>query len=185
MFGKITQEMVDEIQVEAGVLLKNFDPDMPNVLDKDIICATTGGITANCTPTFEDWGSDIDNCPDNAKEMKHINGYECTFGFTSVGVSETFIKLALGAADKDEDGKIVPRTELKASDFSDVWFVSDKTNGGMLAILLKNALSTGGFSLKTTKKSKGQVSVTLTGHVSITDPSAVPMEFYSTAALDD
>ena len=182
MFGKITQDMIDEIQVEAGAILKNFDPEDPSsVADSDFICATTGGITANCVPTFEDWGSDIDNCPDNAKEMKHITGYECTFAFTSIGVSESFIKLALGAADIVE-GKVVPRTEVKATDFTNLWFVSDKSAGGMLAILLKNALSTGGFSLKTTKKNKGQVSVTLTGHVSITDPDAVPMEFYSTAA---
>lgn len=182
MFGRITQDMIDQIQVEAGVLLKTFDIDEPDIKDADIICATTGGITANCVPTYEDWGSDIDNCPDNTKELKKITGYECTFSFTSVGVSETFIKLALGAADIDENGKIVPRMELNLSDFSNIWFVSDKTSGGILAILLKNALSTGGFSLKTTKKAKGQVSVTLTGHVSITDPDAVPMEFYSTEA---
>jgi hypothetical protein len=39
-------------------------------------------------------------------------------------------------------------------------------------------LSTAGFSLKTTKKGKGTVGVTLTGHVSISDTDVVPMEFY-------
>ena len=46
---------------------------------------------------------------------------------------------------------------------------------------LKNALSTGGFSLKTTKNGKGQISVELTGHVSISTQDAMPMEFYSEA----
>lgn len=180
-FGKVTQAILDEIQVEAGVLLKNFDPEEPNIVDSDIICATTGGITVSCIPTIEDWGEDIDNCPNHTKEMARVTGYDCTFSFTSLGVSETSIKLALGAADIDpETHKVTPRTELKSDDFSDVYFVSDKSNGGMLAVVLKNALSTGGFSLKTTKKNKGQVSVTLTGHVSISDPDEVPMEFWST-----
>jgi hypothetical protein len=51
----------------------------------------------------------------------------------------------------------------------------------MVAVCLKNALSTGGFTIQTSKNGKGQVSVTLTGHVSITDQNTMPMEFYSEA----
>ena len=43
---------------------------------------------------------------------------------------------------------------------------------------MRNALSTGGFSLQTTKNGKGQVSVSLKGFASIKDISKVPMEFY-------
>lgn len=42
-----------------------------------------------------------------------------------------------------------------------------------------NALSTGGFSLQTTKNGKGQISLEITGHVSIEAQSVMPMEFYS------
>ena len=52
----------------------------------------------------------------------------------------------------------------------------------LLAACLKNALSTGGFTLKTTKNGKGQVSVELTGHVSIEAQDVMPMEFYSFTA---
>lgn len=181
-FNRITKDQFDEIQVEAGVLLKNFDPEEPNIVDSDIICATTGGVTANCTPTFTDYGEDIDNVPNNTLELKRIDDYECTLAYTSVGVSETSIKLDLGAADIDpETHKITPRRTLKKEDFSDVYWVGERADGGMIAIVLKNALSTGGFSLKTTKKAKGQVSVTLTGHVSIDNPDEVPMEFWSTS----
>ena len=48
-----------------------------------------------------------------------------------------------------------------------------------MAIQLKNALSTGGFTIQTTKNGKGQVSVELTGHVSIDAQDVVPMVFYS------
>lgn len=184
-FNKITKESLNEIVIEAGLILKTFNVSAPNVKDEDIVCTTTGGVTITCNPTFEDWGSDIDNCPDNTIEMKRVTGYECSIAFTSIDCSETSLKLALGAADIDpETHKVTPRRELKASDFSDVWFAGDKVGGGMFATVLKNALGTGGFSLKTTKKGKGQVSVTLSGHVSIENPDEVPMEFWSTDGDD-
>lgn len=48
----------------------------------------------------------------------------------------------------------------------------------MAAICLKHVLSSGGFSLQTTKNGKGQLSVELMGHVSINAQNEVPMEFY-------
>lgn len=183
MFTKISQDAFDELQVDAGVLLKNFTPANPSEpSDSDIITATTGGITVNCVPTFEDWGSDVDNCPNNLKEMKHITGYDCNIQLTALGTSPELIKLAIGAADIDgsDSTKIIPRRKLKSSDFTDLWWVGDKADGGLVAVKIKNALSTAGFSLKTTKDGKGNVSITLTGHVSVNAQDTMPMEFYST-----
>jgi hypothetical protein len=95
------------------------------------------------------------------------------------------IRMSLGCADIDgtNTSKIVPRSDLRQSDFaSSIWWVGDRADGGCVAIELKNALSTGGFSLQTTKNGKGQVSVELTGHVSITAQKVVPMVFYSADA---
>ena len=93
-------------------------------------------------------------------------------------------RLALGAADIDgsDTTKIIPRRDLKQSDFTDLWWVGDKADGGLVAVQLKNALSTSGFSLKTTKNGKGQIDTEFTGHVSIEDQNTMPMVFYSTAA---
>ena len=99
--------------------------------------------------------------------------------FTSLGTSPDNIKMALGSADVTTN-KITPRRDLKQTDFKDeLWWVGDRADGGCVAICLKNALSTGGFSLQTTKSGKGQISCELTGHVSITAQDVVPMEFYS------
>ena len=181
-FTVIPQSTFEEMQLDAGVLLNTFDPAEPEApADADIICATTGGITASCVPTYSDLGEDVDNCPENMKELKHLDGWECTLGFTSLGVSPANIKLALGAADIDgtDSTKIVPRKALEQTDFNDIWWVGDRADGGFVAIKLKNALSTAGFALTTTKAGKGQVAVTLTGHVSIDAQDEVPMEFYS------
>jgi hypothetical protein len=183
-FTVIPKDTFDDLQLDAGVLLRNFTPATAAApQDSDIICATTGGINAACTPTYSDLGEDVDNCPNNLMELKHLDGWDCTLAFTSLGTSTAAIKMALGSADIDtqDTTKVVPRRDLKQSDFSDIWWVGDKADGGMVAIQLKNALSTGGLSLQTTKSGKGQISVTLTGHVSIEAQTDMPMVFYSTS----
>ena len=150
-FNKVNPEIFNQLQVEAGILLSSFDPTSTAAInDDDIICATSGGIKADCVPSYTDFGEDIDNVPNNTMELKRLDGYECTFAFTALNVTTNVIKTALGAADIDstDTTKVTPRAELKL------------------------------VSLQTTKKGKGQLSVTLTGHISIEHTDIVPMEFY-------
>ncbi len=186
-FTVIPQDTFEGLQLDAGVLLRTFNPETGAApKDEDIICATTGGINPSCVPTYSDFAEDVDNAPTNLMEFKHLDGWECKMGFTSLGTSAESIRLALGAADIDPaTGKIIPRRSVKLTDFSDVWWVGDRADGGMVAIRLINALSTGGFSLQTTKNGKGQVSMELTGHVSIKDQDTMPMEFYSAGPVGE
>lgn len=185
-FTKIPQNTFDNLQTDAGVLLKQFDPDNPSEpADADIITATTGGIQVTATPTYSDYGEDVDNVPNNMKELKHLDGWEVKLSTTALGTSPELIKLSLGAADINGETKIVPRANLLQTDFEDaLWWVGDKADGGLLAVKLLNALSTGGFSLQTTKNGKGQLTLEITGHVSINNQSVVPVEFYSLSGED-
>lgn len=186
-FTVIPQDTFEGMQLDAGVLLQDFDPETGEFdKTKDIICATTGGINVVCQAEYSDLGEDVDNCPNNMMELKHLDGWTCTMGFTSLGTSPASIALSLGAADIDAaKGKITPRRDLKLTDFKSVWWVGDRADGGMVAVHLFNALSTGGFSLQTTKGGKGQNTMELTGHVSIEEQDVVPMEFYSTGPVEE
>lgn len=186
-FTVIPQNTFNALQLDAGVLLKTFNPASPAApADSAIICATTGGISVSCVPTYSDFGEDVDNCPNNLKELKHLDGWECTMSTTSLGTSPELIKLALGAADIDgqNSSKIVPRKDLEQTDFADLWWVGDRADGGMVAVRLINALSTGGFVLQTEKNGKGQITLELMGHVSINAQSVMPMVFYSDDPTD-
>ena len=178
-FSVVSQDVFDEFQVDAGVLLNSFDPETPALVDENIICATTGGINPTCVPTYSDWGEDVDNVPNGMKELMHLDGWETSLGFTALNTTTEVIRMALGAADIGaENGAIIPRRDLKDTDFADVGWVGDRSDGGLVAIRLINALSSSGFSLQTTKNGKGQIAVTLNGHPSINEQSKVPMEFY-------
>ena len=184
VFNQVTSDELDHIQINAGMLLNSFDPDSPAApTAANIISATTGGITASCIPQFEDFGEDIDNCPNNTREMKRITGYDCTLATTLLDMTEDTFKLSVGAAIKnaataEHPASVEPRAQVAVQDFQDIWFVSEKVNSKIIAIQLENALSTGGFVYKTQKNGKGQLTVTWTGHIAISNPDSIPMKFY-------
>lgn len=183
-YAVIPESTFQDMQLDAGVLLSQFDPANPAVSNEHIITATTGGVQATCKPTYSDLAEDVDNVPNGMMEFQHNDGWECTLSTTALGTSPEMIRMSLGCADIDgtDTTKIVPRADLKQSDFaSSIWWVGDKADGGFVAIELKNVLSTEGFSLQTTKNGKGQTSLTLKGHVSINAQKVVPMVFYSVA----
>lgn len=185
-FTKIPESTFDELQINAGILLKDFDISTGTFDDADMITATTGGITVNVKPSYVDFGDDIDNCPKNTMELKRIESTEVSLATTALNINEDLLLYQLGAADKDAvTGAIKPRTELKTTDFKTIWWVGDLSNGGYIAVKVSNALSTDGFSIKTSDKGKGNVSVTFTGHVSIEAQDVIPAEFYLGAADDE
>lgn len=186
-FTRIPQETFNELQINAGILLKDFDVETGTFSDSDILTATTGGITVNVKPTYEDFGEDIDNCPKNTMELKRkTDADEVTMSTTALCINKDVLLYQLGAADEDPvTGAIKPRKDLKTSDFKDLWWVGDLSNNGYVAIKISNTLSTDGFSLKTSDKGKGQIGLGITGHVSIDAQDIVPAEFYLGEGDDD
>lgn len=181
-FTKISAEAFQAMQFEAGLLLKSFNPaDPQEPEDEDIICATSGGINPTLVASYSDLGEDVDNCPNNTKELKILESWEAKLACTALDITPEVIRRSLGAADIDElnPNAVTARMDIKQSDFEDLWLVCDRLDGGFVAIHLLNALSTGGFSLQTTKKGKGTVALEFTGHVSINAQNVVPMEFFS------
>lgn len=183
-FTVVANDAFDALQVDAGVILTNFDPTNPYTTpaSADILATTTGGVNPTCVPTFSDYGEDVDNVPNNMMEFKHLDGWEAKMSFSSIKFNAANTKWALGAADTEllANGVTVvkPRRDVKLADFQDLWWVGDKANGGAYAINLKNALSTGGLNIQSTKNGKGTNQIEVTGHVSINAQDEMPMVIY-------
>nr|DAO69740.1 MAG TPA: major tail protein [Caudoviricetes sp.]DAR36025.1 MAG TPA: major tail protein [Caudoviricetes sp.] len=192
-FTKIPSDAFQKLQINAGILTTDFTPSTGEVGADGQIGATTGGVTFTATPTFSDFGEDIDNCPKNMKEFKRQDMVEAKMSGTFVNADTKTAKLLCGAADIDtsDTTKVVPRTDLKDSDFTDLWLVGDYSdkngakNGGFIAIHMLNALSTGGFQLKTADKAKGQFAFEFTAHYSLAAQDKVPYEIYIKAGTEE
>lgn len=186
-YTKIPTDTFKNLQLNAGVLLKSFDVETQTMAADSIVGATSGGVSFTAVPSFIDFGEDIDNCPKNMKEMKKLDSWEAKMSGTFASVSKSLAKTLVGAADLS-GSKIAPRNDLAAADFSDLWWVGDYSEvnedgtstgkAGFIAIHLLNALSTGGFSIQSSDKGKGQFEFEFTGHYSMEDQDKVPFELY-------
>nr|DAT14694.1 MAG TPA: major tail protein [Caudoviricetes sp.] len=185
-FTKIPVDTFQKLQINAGVLTTDFTPATGTIGEAGQIGATTGGVNFTATPTYSDFGEDIDNCPKNMKELKNLDSWETKMTGTFVNADTAIAKRLCGAADigTTDTTKVTPRNDLKDADFDDIWLVGDysdkngETNGGFIAIKLINALSTGGFQLQTSDKAKGQFAFEFTGHYSMSAQNTVPFEIY-------
>jgi hypothetical protein len=185
-YYEVKKDTFDGLVTESGLLLKNLDltaveAGEAGFTDDDIICATTGGISVQDTTEWQDLGEDVDNCPVNMKEFKVMTSRSASISTSALSMTPESLKLALGAADISEDGKmVVPRTSLdQDKDFQTIYWVSDKANGGAVVAVLTNALSTGGMTVQTGKATKATLALTLTGHISINAQDVAPLTFYS------
>lgn len=185
-FTKIPSDAFQKLQINAGILTTDFTPATGTIGEAGQIGATTGGINFIATPAYTDFGEDIDNCPKNMKELKRLESWDVKMTGTFVNADTAIAKRMCGAADigTTDTTKVTPRNDLKDADFDDIWLVGDysdkngETNGGFIAIKLINALSTGGFQLKTADKSKGKFAFEFTGHYSMSAQDTVPFEIY-------
>lgn len=181
-FTQIPETTFKEIQLNAGILVDTFTPETGTI--GNIIGATSGGINFTATPTYTDYGGDIDNCPKNTKELKKLDAWEAKMSGTFISVTAAIVKKLTGAADVVETSHIVPRNDIANTDFKDIWWVgdysdqNDEEDGGFLAIHLLNGLSTGGFQIQTGNKAKGTFSFEFTGHYSLEEQDKVPFEVY-------
>lgn len=188
-YTRIPENTFKELQMNAGILAKDFDPATGEVAEADLFGATTGGLSFSDSMSWVDLGEDIDNCPKDMMELKKLDKHEVKVSGTFVTMNPETAHILAAAADADENdpGHIIPRNDVLLSDFQDVWVIGDYSdvnedstegNAGFIAIHLMNALNTGGFQIKTADKAKGQFAFEFTGHYSMNAQDTVPYELY-------
>lgn len=185
-YSQLPADMFKNIQFNAGMIVTEFSLETGIAPDNAQVGATSGGINFTATPSYSDYGEDIDNCPKNMKEMRRLDSWEAKLSGTFVSLKTEAGAMLCAAADVSNGG-IVPRSVLKSTDFKDLWVIGDYSEinedgttgkAGFMAIKLLNALSTGGFQLQTGDKAKGQFSFEFTGHYSMDAPEKVPFEIH-------
>lgn len=189
-FTKMPVDAFQKLQLNAGILVDTFDPATGTI--GNILGATSGGINFNSNPTYSDFGEDVDNCPANMKELKHLDSFDPQMSGTFLTCTPAVLKDLVAAADVDADDttRVVPRAELIATDFKDLWWIGDYSdqntgdNAGYLAIHLMNALNQTGFQIQSGKNAKGTMSFEYHGHYSMAAQETVPFEIYCKGGSD-
>lgn len=196
-FTQIPTNTFKKLQLNAGILTTEFDPATGELSASNIIGATSGGVSFEATPSFSDFGEDIDNCPKNTKELKRLDSWEAKMSGSFVTMDTTAAVSVIGTAAvaSGDQTKVVPRNSVDANDFKDIWWVGDYSDvnddgssagkAGFIAVKLINALSTGGFKIQSGDKAKGTFEFEYTGHYSIENTDVVPFELYIKAGSAD
>ena len=157
-YTQIPSDTFKSLQLNAGILLSDFKPETGSFTESDMLGATTGGNSFTATPTFTDYGEDIDSCPANMKELKKLTSWEAKLSGTFVTISPGTAKRLTAAAD-----------------------VTTGDKAGFVAIHLLNSLSTAGFQLQSNDDGKGQFAFEFTGHYSLDAQDVPPFEVYVAA----
>lgn len=196
-FTQIPTDTFKKLQLNAGILTTEFDPATGELSASNIIGATSGGVSFEATPSFTDFGEDIDNCPKNTKELKKLDSWEAKMSGSFVTMDTNVATSVIGTAAvaSDDQTKVVPRNYVEAKDFKNIWWVGDYSDinedgssagkAGFIAIKLINALSTGGFKIQSGDKAKGTFEFEYTGHYSSDNIDTVPFEIYIKAGSAD
>lgn len=196
-FTQIPTDTFKKLQLNAGILTTEFDPATGELTASNIIGATSGGVSFEATPSFTDFGEDIDNCPKNTKELKKLDSWEAKMSGSFVTMDTNVATSVIGTAAvaSDDRTKVVPRNYVEAKDFKNIWWVGDYSDinedgssagkAGFIAIKLINALSTGGFKIQSGDKAKGTFEFEYTGHYSSENIDTVPFELYIKAGSAD
>ena len=85
-FTKIPSTTFQELQMNAGILATGFTPATGTLESADMLGATSGGVNFKATPTYSDFGDDIDNCPKNMMELKQLDSWDIKMSGTFVTV---------------------------------------------------------------------------------------------------
>ena len=72
-FTQVPTDTFENLVLNAGILVDEFTPSSGVI--GNILGATTGGIEFSTNPTYTDFGEDIDNVPENTKQLKRLKSF--------------------------------------------------------------------------------------------------------------
>lgn len=169
----VTAGTPQHLQLDAGVFLKDYTIG-EDILAENILGATRGGGTLSVVPTIHHVAAD--GIPENYVGMDRIDEYVGQISTTMLEVTPESVVLALGGAasaanvkragSEIEDVHITLNHTLSASNYHDVWWLGNLSDGRLIAVKFSNAMSKSGLSLNITDKGEGTYGIALTAHYS-------------------
>ena len=166
----IRTETFQNLQLNAGIFIKNFDYATPTDAETlktaitaaitagtNILGATRGGGTF--TATREIRTPEVDGMRYGFKGSDFVDSVDAFLSTTLVEITPESVEATLGNATKTTSGKkttLKMHTAIEAADYiSNLCWIGDLADGRLVLIALQNALNTADFTLTFTDKGEG------------------------------
>lgn len=178
----VTDKTPLNLQLDAGVCLKNFDPETDTINDEDIIGATRNGGSFSAVPTVHQ--ASANGVPTNYKGLDRIDDFVATLNVTIIETTPDNIKRALGCAVKETKGtkytKYTCGNEIGDTEYKSYWWLGALSNGKKIAIHIKNGMNKSGFTLSFTDRGEGTFPLTIISNYEYADlkTGEAPFEIY-------
>lgn len=173
----LTERTIKNLQLNAGVLLSKYTKG-EDIAEEDIIGATRGGGSFAAVPELHQ--AAVDGAPTYTKGLERCDGWDVKLNFTMVEFTAAAVVKALGvgasATAASPDEKITAVRDVLTTDYSNIYWVGDLSDGRNVVILVKNAMNTSGFNLTISDKGEGTFAVAFQGHHDISNLDAAPFE---------
>lgn len=171
MIRGVTAGTFEHLQLGEGAFLKTKYAGSLN--DDMILSATRGGATLNIVPVYRT--RNIDGVPANTKEAKAVDSINVNASFVALEITPELLKKALGSADLSGN-KLTLRHKVETTDFEDLYWIGEVSDGRKVQITFRNAFNENGLSLKTAQNNEGELSMNFSGNYSVADLDTPPVE---------
>ena len=175
----VKQSAMNDLGVGAGLLLTSAPAidettHVIEIHDPIILGVTTGGITFNPNPQFR--SRTVDGLASNTAGVHTIDRFEPTVSANFLTEDLNVLLKAVGFGDISGNEIIARHTAVIASDYKNLWFLQQKSDGSSVLIKLKNSICTAGSSIKTTSEGETEIPLTFVGNYTIEDQETPPFE---------
>ena len=181
----------DNLQLNAGIFLKNFQYDSAATADAlktsittaistgtNLLGATRGGGTFTVTREMRE--PDIDGRRYRFKGGNYVDSVDAYLSTTVVEVTPENFAVLLGGTATTSGAKTTIKMETAISDedyLTNICWVGDLSDGRLVLICLKNALNTADFTLTFSDKSEGTLAVEMHAcQANVNDYDEAPFE---------
>jgi hypothetical protein len=171
MIRGVTTGTFEHLQLGEGAFLKTKYEGTLN--DDMILSATRGGATISVVPVYRT--RVIDGVPANTKEAKAVDSVSVNASFVALEITPELLKRALGSADLSGN-KLTLRHKVETTDFEDLYWIGEVSDGRKVQITFKNAFNENGLSLKTAQNNEGELSMNFSGNYSVANLDTPPVE---------
>ena len=184
-FTGLTGNTKKFLQLDAGALYKNYDPDTdtPATAASKLIGATVGGATIAIVPEVRQIS--VDGVKGPTKGFETVDSWTATLTANIKEVNCNTVAMSLGATTDDKTTMTGYHILTVNSNFADTDYIDNVTWIGTISgsanpimIVLKNVLCLNGFNFTVSDKNEGNVPLVMTAHYNVADLDEVPVEIY-------